>query len=389
MEMKKSIVTAIILAAGSGSRMGSDVTKQRMNLCGESILYRSVKTFQNTPRIDHIVVVSRFDEIAWVREELSEFDKLYAIIPGGKTRAESVKCGLAAVPSDTDFIAVHDGARCLIKPDEIKAVFEKAFVYGAATACTAVTDTVKSVDDSGMISATLPRERLYLATTPQIFERDLFEKALSKVVSLEKITDDNMLIELSGGRVYPVDIGKENIKITTAEDLSYAEYLLRRHKMVETRIGHGYDVHRFSEGRKLVLGGVVIPHSHGLLGHSDADVLTHAIMDAILGACGLGDIGRHFPDTDEKYKGISSLKLLSAVSSLVRTEGFTIVNIDATVVMQSPKIAPYIDEMINNLSNILEIERGRINIKATTEEHLGFTGSGEGVCAHAVASVKK
>lgn len=389
MEMKKSIVTAIILAAGSGSRMGSDVTKQRMNLCGESILYRSVKTFQNTPRIDHIVVVSRFDEIAWVREELSEFDKLYAIIPGGKTRAESVKCGLAAVPSDTDFIAVHDGARCLIKPDEIKAVFEKAFVYGAATACTSVTDTVKSVDDNGMISATLSRERLYLATTPQIFERNLFEKALSKVVSLEKITDDNMLIELSGGRVYPVDIGKENIKITTAEDLSYAEYLLRRHKMVETRIGHGYDVHRFSEGRKLVLGGVVIPHSHGLLGHSDADVLTHAIMDAILGACGLGDIGRHFPDTDEKYKGISSLKLLSAVSSLVRTEGFTIVNIDATVVMQSPKIAPYIDEMINNLSNILEIERGRINIKATTEEHLGFTGSGEGVCAHAVASVKK
>ena len=387
--MKKSIVTAIILAAGSGSRMGSDVTKQRMNLCGESILYRSVKTFQNTPRIDHIVVVSRFDEIAWVREELSEFDKLYAIIPGGKTRAESVKCGLAAVPSDTDFIAVHDGARCLIKPDEIKAVLEKAFVYGAATACTSVTDTVKSVDDSGMISATLPRERLYLATTPQIFERNLFEKALSKVVSLEKITDDNMLIELSGGKVYPVDIGKENIKITTAEDLSYAEYLLRRHKMVETRIGHGYDVHRFSEGRKLVLGGVVIPYSHGLLGHSDADVLTHAIMDAILGACGLGDIGRHFPDTDEKYKGISSLKLLSAVSSLVRTEGFTIVNIDATVVMQSPKIAPYIDEMINNLSDILEIERGRINIKATTEEHLGFTGSGEGVCAHAVASVKK
>lgn len=389
MEMKKTIVTAIILAAGSGSRMGSDVTKQRMNLCGRSILYRSVSAFSDCPDVDHIVLVVRPDEIGWARAELIGFHKVETIIPGGKTRAESVKCGFWAIPSDTDFIAIHDGARCLIKPDEIKAVLDKAFVYGAATACSSVTDTVKSVDDDGMINATLPREKLYLATTPQVFDKNIFADAMSRVSPSEQITDDNMLIELSGGRVYPVDIGKENIKITTAEDLSYAEYLLRRREMVETRIGQGYDVHRFSKGRKLILGGVDIPHSHGLLGHSDADVLTHAIMDAILGACGLGDIGRHFPDTDEKYKGISSMKLLSEVSSLVKAEGFTIVNVDATVVMQSPKIAPYIERMRDNFSNILNIERGRINIKATTEEHLGFTGSGEGACAHAVALVKK
>ena len=159
--------------------------------------------------------------------------------------------------------------------------------------------------------------------------------------------------------------------------------------MAEIRIGHGYDVHRFSEGRRLILGGVDIPHIQGLLGHSDADVLTHAIMDAILGACGLGDIGRYFPDTDERYKDVSSLKLLSEVSSLIKAKRYSIVNIDATVVMQSPKISTYIGKMIENLSNILEIEQGRINIKATTEEHLGFTGSGEGASAHAVVSVKK
>ena len=159
--------------------------------------------------------------------------------------------------------------------------------------------------------------------------------------------------------------------------------------MNEIRIGHGYDVHRFVEGRDLILGGVKIPHDLGLLGHSDADVLTHAIMDAILGACGMGDIGRHFPDTSAEYKNISSLVLLAKVNEMIREYGYSIVNIDATLVLQRPKIASYIDEMISNLSKILKIERGRINIKATTEEKLGFTGREEGVAAHSVVSIKK
>ena len=159
--------------------------------------------------------------------------------------------------------------------------------------------------------------------------------------------------------------------------------------MNEIRIGHGYDVHRLVEGRKLVLGGVHIPFERGLLGHSDADVLTHAIMDALLGACALGDIGRHFPDNDGAYKDISSLELLKKVGVLIKNAGFEVVNIDATLVIQRPKIAPFIEMMIHNIANILKIESGRINIKATTEEHLGFTGREEGVCAHAVVSVKK
>ena len=159
--------------------------------------------------------------------------------------------------------------------------------------------------------------------------------------------------------------------------------------MSETRIGHGYDVHRLVEGRELVLGGVKIPYALGLLGHSDADVLLHAIMDSLLGACALGDIGRHFPDSEECYKGISSLELLGKVNELIMNNGFSITNIDATLVIQSPKIAPYISDMINNIAKVLKIESGRINIKATTEEKLGFTGRGEGVSAHSVALVRK
>lgn len=159
--------------------------------------------------------------------------------------------------------------------------------------------------------------------------------------------------------------------------------------MSEMRVGFGYDVHRFEPDRKLILGGVEIPFEKGLLGHSDADVLIHAIMDALLGGCALGDIGVHFPDTDKKYEGISSLELLKCVKELISSKGYSIVNIDATIVIQRPKIAPYIGEMINNLSQILEIEQGRINIKATTEERLGFSGREEGACAYAVASLLK
>ena len=186
-----------------------------------------------------------------------------------------------------------------------------------------------------------------------------------------------------------MDTGKNNIKLTTPEDIAYAEYVIERRGSVDIRVGQGYDVHRLVEGRRLILGGVDIPHSKGLLGHSDADVLVHAIMDALLGACGLGDIGRHFPDNSEKYKDISSLLLLKRVSELILNNGFSVMNVDSTIVIQSPKIAGYIDEMVGNISKILGIERGRVNVKATTEERLGFTGREEGICAHAVATVKK
>ena len=385
---QKHYVTAIILAAGNGSRMNSDTTKQRITLLGESILKRTVNSFAKTPLIDHIVVACKADEIDWAREQLKEISKPVSLIIGGKTRAESSFNALKVVPLECDFVAIHDGARCLVTEKNIVDVVSLAFDHGAATAGTVVTDTVKQCSD-GFIEATLPRESMFFAHTPQVFSKEIYEKAINSANFDESYTDDNMLVERMGVKIFPVNTGKYNIKITTAEDLSYAEYILKeKNSMSEIRVGHGYDVHRLVEGRKLILGGVDIPYEKGLLGHSDADVLVHAIMDAILGACALGDIGRHFPDSSQKYKDISSLKLLKNVYELITNDGYSIVNIDATLVIQRPKIAPYIDSMIENIAKILGLERGRINIKATTEEGLGFTGREEGASCHAVATVK-
>ncbi len=382
-------VAAIILAAGSGKRMESDTTKQRMTVLGKSVLFRTVSAFSSCKIISSIVVVVREDEVAWATDELSAFSKIKAIIPGGKTRAESARAGFSAISEDADFVAVHDGARCLITAENITEVISMAMIHGAASAGTYITDTVKRIGDD-MISATVPREELFAAHTPQIFSRSLYAEALDNSDDIAAVTDDNMMVERLGVKVYPVDTGKQNIKLTTKEDIEYAEYIIgRRGHMSEIRVGHGYDAHRLAEGRDLILGGVKIPNSKGLLGHSDADVLTHAIMDALLGAVGLGDIGRHFPDSDDKYKGISSLLLLSEVARLISDSGYSVVNIDATLVIQSPRIAKYIDSMILNISDILGIEQGRVNVKATTEEHMGFTGREEGVSAHAVSTVKK
>ena len=387
--MEQRHVTAIILAAGSGSRMGSEITKQRISILGESLLKRSVKAFSGCEKITDIILVCRSDEIDWARDEISSFPKVSAMISGGKTRAESAKIGFSYISENAEYVAIHDGARCLVTAENIDAVIDAAIAHGAATAGCYITDTVKHIG-GGMIDKTLPRESLFAAQTPQIFERRIYENALANSTVDELVTDDNMLVEAMGIGVCPVDTGKHNIKITKAEDIPLAEYILtRRENVGEMRVGHGYDVHRLVEGRELILGGVNIPHSKGLLGHSDADVLVHAIMDALLGACGLGDIGRHFPDTDDEYGGISSLVLLKKVAFLINERGFSVVNIDSTLVIQKPKIAGYIDEMVANIADILGIEQGRVNVKATTEEHLGFTGREEGVAAHAVATVKK
>ena len=385
----KLFVSAVVLAGGSGLRMNLGITKQRITLLGESILHRTVRAFDECDEIDAIVVACRADELEWVKDQLKDISKPLKIVIGGKTRAESSYNAFVALPEESDFVAIHDGARCLITPENIKKVVRAAYLYGAASAGTTVTDTVKSMSD-GFVDSTIQRDRLFLAHTPQIFSTELYSRAIKSISLDETYTDDNMLIERIGVKVCSVDTGKHNIKITTAEDLSYAEFILEGRSAVnEIRVGHGYDVHRLVEGRKLILGGVEIPFEKGLLGHSDADVLTHAIMDALLGACALGDIGRHFPDSAGEFKDISSLELLKRVTCLIYDRGYSIVNIDATLVMQRPKVSPYIDQMISNISEILDIEQGRINIKATTEEKLGFTGSGDGASAHAIATVKK
>lgn len=388
--MSKLRTSAIILAGGVGSRMDSDKHKQFIKIFDKTILERTVSAFEKSGKINEIVVVVREDELEAATSLAAEISasKPISFAVGGACRAESAKNGFSACSDDCDFVAIHDAARCLITPEMIDKVVEKAHNFGAATAVCGISDTVKSVDENGKITATISRDGIFRAQTPQVFAKDIYTKALNNCRDLSIITDDNMLVEAIGENIYTVDLGQDNVKITTREDLTLAKSILTERgegKMGGFRIGHGYDVHRLTEGRKLIIGGVDIPHEKGLLGHSDADVLVHAIMDSLLGAAALGDIGRHFPDTDEEYRGASSIHLLTKVAQMIRKSGFTVINIDATLVLQRPKVGPYIPKMVSNIAFALGIPEDAVNVKATTEEKLGFTGREEGACAHSVA----
>ena len=392
--MEKNRTSAIILAGGSGTRMGNEKPKQFIDILGKTVLERSVLAFDKSLTVDEIVVVVRESDLDTSKAFLESLglEKPLKVTTGGSCRAESAKKGFAATDQSFDFVAVHDAARCLITSEMIDKVVKMAYKTKAATAVCSVSDTVKQVDDYGKIVATLPRESIFRAQTPQVFSSELYKTALEKCSDLSLITDDNMLVENTGAEIYAVDLGPNNIKITTPEDVTLAKKILAERgecTVSEFRIGHGYDVHKLVEGRKLIIGGVEIPHEVGLLGHSDADVLLHAVMDALLGAAALGDIGRHFPDSSDEFKGISSLHLLTRVADLIRQNGFSVVNVDATLVMQRPKIATYIPKMVSNIAFALGISEANVNVKATTEEHLGFTGREEGASAHCVAMLLK
>ena len=389
-------VVGVLLAAGSGERMRSTTKKAFLSVGNRSLLRRSAEAFESCEEIAAIVAVVPEDCVEEAERELAGLTKVKACVIGGAFRAESAKRGvLAARPEgiapEQCFVAVHDAARCLVCPEDIRAVISAAVLRGAASASFPATDTVKRVDDEGRVLQTLPRGQIALAMTPQVFRLDLYLRALDTCSDLSSLTDDNSLFEQAGIPVYCVRTGKNNFKITFPEDVALANALLsgteEASDMGEYRIGHGYDVHAFADGRSLILGGVCVPFERGLAGHSDADVLVHAIMDALLGAVGEGDIGRHFPDRDPAYLNISSLVLLERTAEILAAHGARVINLDTTVVLQAPKIAPYIGQMREQIARTLGIARERINIKATTEEHLGFTGRGEGAAAHAVASV--
>ena len=386
--VNKNKVTAIILAGGSSTRMSTTASKQLAYICSESVIHRSVRAFAECDLIDDIVVACKAEEHDIIERELAVgICKPVRVVNGGRSRAESAMNAFA-ITEGADYVAIHDAARPLVTPDMIARVVLAAIEHGAATAACPVTDTLK-LADNGFIKTTVPRRSMYSAQTPQVFARELYEKATEGVnLSSPELTDDNMLLENIGVMVSIVDTSKENLKITEELDLALAEFIIKkREKMCNLRVGHGYDVHKFTDGRALILGGVQVPFDKGLLGHSDADVLVHAVMDALLGACALGDIGRHFPDTDDSFRSISSLVLLEKVGKLLAENGYSVVNIDATLVMQAPKIAPYIEEMRANIANTLGIDISSVNVKATTEEGLGFTGAREGAAAHAVAMV--
>jgi 2-C-methyl-D-erythritol 4-phosphate cytidylyltransferase/2-C-methyl-D-erythritol 2,4-cyclodiphosphate synthase len=376
---------AIIPAAGHGTRMNLDHPKQYHLLAGKPILIHTVRAFSLNAHIGHIVVVVPEAWMERTRELLDQYHLLHNVMvtPGGKRRQDSVLAGLAVLAGDVDIVLVHDGARPLVSDDLINRCYDGAVRHGAVIAAIPVKDTLKKCSSARMVAGTVDRKNLWQAQTPQAARLHLLKQAYARAGDHD-VTDEASLLELSGIAVTLVEGAETNIKITRPDDLVLAEKIMHYDTQKQSRIGHGFDAHRLVPERKLVLGGITVPHDRGLAGHSDADVLTHALCDAILGALGEGDIGRHFPDSDARFRDICSLTLLEHVGGLMGKKGYTLANADITLVCQEPKIAPYVNAMRDILARTCGTQPEQINVKATTTEQMGYTGRMEGISCHAV-----
>jgi 2-C-methyl-D-erythritol 4-phosphate cytidylyltransferase / 2-C-methyl-D-erythritol 2,4-cyclodiphosphate synthase len=382
-------VTAIIAAAGSGSRLGGSVPKQFLPLGGVPVLQRAVRAFQAAPRVTDVIVVTRVEAVEAVAALIGSGGKPTRVVAGGATRQASVACGVAALAEAAGYVLVHDAARPFVTPAVIERALDAAIEDGAAIVAMPATDTVKRVAveaGAARIVETIPRESIFLAQTPQAFRRDVLEAAVALGRAGVEATDEAALAERAGHRVRIVEGDPANVKITTADDLRRARHAAGA---ATIRIGTGYDLHTLVEGRPLVLGGVEVPAERGALGHSDADVLCHAATDAILGAAALGDIGRHFPDTEAAWKDASSLDLLARAAAMVGEAGYAVANVDVTVVLQRPKIAPYIDAIRARVAGALGVPAGRVSVKGKTNEGVDAVGRGEAIAAHAVALLER
>ncbi len=389
---------AIVAAAGSGRRMGAGTNKVFLPLAGRPLLLHTLEALAAAECLSGIVVVVRGEDEAPCRRLIaaSGLDKVEAVVPGGEERQDSVARGLFALGGEADVVAVHDGARPLVSPALVAATVEAAHRTGAALAAVPVKDTIKVVGDGGRVVRTPDRRQLFAAQTPQAFRLEVLREAFAAAAAAGvRATDESSLVEACGHPVTVVPGEEANLKITTPLDLALAEQILRERRgeagrspspaIANVRIGHGYDVHPLVRGRRLVLGGVEIPHECGLAGHSDADAVVHALIDALLGAAGLGDIGAWFPPSDERYRGIDSLVLLGEVAAELRRLGWRVLNCDVTVIAERPRLSPHREAMRGRLAEGLGVSPHQVNVKATTTEGLGFTGRREGIAAQAVA----
>lgn len=379
MSKQTGFSSAVIVAGGSGSRMGRP--KQMLPLGGKPVLVRTVEAFLQTPEIKEIVVVTPSEN----RAELQKRFPGIVFADPGKTRLLSVKNGFLKTSAASQLVAVHDGARPLVEPAHISACLQAARQYGAAVLAVPVKDTVK-VCEGSFVQNTLDRAVLWAAQTPQCYRRPVLAEALEKFGQEEGATDESQLVEKLGIKVRVVPSSYKNNKITTPEDLIFAEALLEN--SVIYRTGFGFDLHRLEPGRKLFIGGAEIPHTKGFLGHSDGDLVLHALCDAVLGALCAGEIGILFPPTDESIKGISSVKIVKKVLEIVRSHHAQIEHIDATIITQEPKIKPHYETVRKSLAEVFEMPLENVSFKSKSHEHVGEIGRGEAAMCHAVATLK-
>jgi 2-C-methyl-D-erythritol 4-phosphate cytidylyltransferase / 2-C-methyl-D-erythritol 2,4-cyclodiphosphate synthase len=373
-------VAAIIVAAGKGERAGAALPKQFVDLGdGRTMLDMTIAAFVALPEITEVIVAVP----GGYRDRIAASPRVH-VVEGGARRQDSMAKAFAHVSADADVVLVHDAARPFVSGRLIRETVAAAARHAAAIAALPVSDTVKRVrvaDGARVIRETLPRDEIFLAQTPQGFRREILAQAIEAVAASD-VTDEAMLVERAGVPVHVVVGEATNVKVTTPEDLMHA-------RMSVSRIGTGYDLHRLVTGRPLILAGVRIPFERGLDGHSDADIVCHAVTDAILGAAACGDIGRLFPDTDPKWKDANSLDLLRTAVDVVREDGYRIGNVDITVVAERPKLLPYLDQMRGNLAAALGIPPSAVSIKGKTNEQVDAAGRGEAMACHAVALITR
>jgi len=382
-------IAAVIVAAGRGHRAGGDLPKQYRHLAGEPVIRPTLAAFLAHPQIAAVQPVIHPDD-AKLFDAAAAGLRALPPVHGGATRQASVRAGLEALDgSAPDIVLIHDAARPFLAGDLISRAIIAGKAHGAAVPAVAVADTVKKIDEQDMVTETLDRSRLRMVQTPQAFAFGLIVEAHRRAAAagLEDFSDDAALAEWAGHRVNVFAGETANVKLTTDDDFTRAE-IVRVAALADVRTGNGFDVHAFGDGDYVMLGGVRIPHTRGLTGHSDADVALHALVDAILGALADGDIGVHFPPSDPQWRGAASERFLAFACERVRARSGVIAHLDVTIVCEAPRVAPHRDAIRARIAAIAGIPVTRVAVKATTSEKLGFTGRSEGMVAMATATVR-
>jgi len=375
-------IGVIIVAAGKGERLGGSVPKQLLDLGGRTLLQRSVGSFDDCPGLTAMVVVLPAELVGNGAALVGPTKHPCRCVAGGARRQDSVRVGLEALPPDVPIVLVHDAARPFANLPLIDRVVAATAITGAAVPAVPARDTVKRARiDRLEVETTIPREVIWLAQTPQGFRREVLDAAVRLGATGVAATDEAMLAELAGHPVAIVPGDEGNVKITTRDDLDTA----RRRLSGVPRVGTGYDLHRLAPGRALVLAGIRLPSEFGPLGHSDGDVVCHALTDAILGAAGAGDIGGHFPNTDVRWKDAAGVDLLARAVGIAAAHGWRPSSADVTVILERPKVSPHVAAIRTALASVLGLEVSDVSVKGKTNEGVDAVGRGEAIAAHAVA----